>query len=49
MDALRVRVEVGVTDNFKKKLVRSSLIWVGRMERIGDEKLPKTRKWGERR
>ena len=32
MDELRV--EVGLTDNLKKKLVRSSFIWAGHMERM---------------
>ena len=34
-----LRVEVGVRDSFKKKLVRSRLRWAGHVERLGDEKL----------
>ena len=37
MDELRV--EVGVTGRFKKKLVRSRLKWAGHAERMGDGKL----------
>ena len=29
-----LRVEVGVKDNFKKKLVRSSLTWAGHAEKL---------------
>ena len=39
MDELRVKV--GVKESFKKKLVRSSLKWAGRVERMGDEKVTK--------
>ena len=39
MDELRV--EVGVKDSFKKKLVRSRLKWANHVERMGDEKLAK--------
>ena len=34
-----LRVEVGVKERFKKKLVRSSLTRAGHVERMGDEKL----------
>ena len=33
-----IRVEVGVKESLKKKLVTRRLIWVGHVERIGDEK-----------
>ena len=36
-----LRVEVGVEESFKKKLVRSRLKWVGYVERMGDKKLAK--------
>ena len=36
-----LRVEVGVKDSFKKKLVRSRLTRAGHVERRGDEKLTK--------
>ena len=36
-----LRVEVGVKESFKKKLVRSRLTWAGHVERMGDEKLAK--------
>ena len=39
MDELRV--EVGVKESFKKKLVRSWLKWAGQVDRMGDEKLAK--------
>ena len=39
MDELRV--EVGVKDSLKKKLVRSRLKWASQLERMGDEKLGK--------
>ena len=35
MDELRV--EVGVKESFKKKLVRSRLKWADQMERMGNE------------
>ena len=41
MDELRV--EVGVKESFKKKLVRSRLKWSGQAERMGDEKLAEIR------
>ena len=44
-----LRVEFGVKDNFKKKLVRSSLIWASLKKRIGDEKLPDQKVEGKRR
>ena len=34
-----LRVEVGVKDSFKKKLVRNGLRWAGHVDRMGDEKL----------
>ena len=34
-----MRVEVGVKESSKKKLVR--ITWVGHVEKIGDEKLAK--------
>ena len=37
----KLRVEVGVKESFKKKLVKSRLIWTGRVERMGDGKLAK--------
>jgi len=33
-----LRVEFGVEENFKKKLVRNLLKWVGHVERLGYEK-----------
>ena len=36
-----MRVEVGVKDSFKKKLVSRRLTWAGHVERMGDEKLTK--------
>ena len=30
-------MEVGVKDNLKKKLARSSLTWAGHVERMGDK------------
>ena len=36
-----LRVEVGVAENFKKKLVRSRLKWIENVERMGYEKLTK--------
>ena len=36
-----LRVEVGVKEDLKKKLVTSTLTWVGHVERMGDEKLAK--------
>ena len=39
MDELRV--EVGVKENVKTKLVRNRLTWAGLVERIRDEKLTK--------
>ena len=39
MDELRM--EVGVKERFKTKLVRSRLRWVGHVKRMGDEKLAK--------
>ena len=36
-----LRVEVGVKDNFKKKLARNCLTWAGHAEMMGDEKLAK--------
>ena len=35
------RVEVGVKERFKNKLMRSRLTWAGDVERMGDEKLAK--------
>ena len=37
----KLRLEVGVKERFKKKSVRSSLIWASHVERMGDEKLAK--------
>ena len=34
-----LRVEVGMKTSFKKKLMRSRLIWAGLVERLEDEKL----------
>ena len=34
-----LRVDVGVKESFKKKLVRSRLKWAGHVDRIEDEKL----------
>ena len=34
---VELRVEVGVTESQKKKLVRSSLKWAVQVERIGDK------------
>ena len=39
----KLRVEVGVKESFKKKLVWSRLKWAGHVERMGDEKLTETR------
>ena len=39
MDELRV--EVGLKESFKKKLVMSRLTWAGHVERMGDEKMAK--------
>ena len=39
MDELRV--EIGVKESFKTKLVRSRLKWAGHVERMGDGKLAK--------
>ena len=36
-----LRVEVGMKNSFKKKLVRSRLKWAGHVERMGDENLTK--------
>ena len=33
------KVEVGVKEGCKKKLMRSRLKWAGHVERMGDEKL----------
>ena len=41
MDELRV--EVGVRETFKKKLVRGRVKWAGHVERMGDENLAKSR------
>ena len=35
------KVEDGVKESLKKKLVRSRLKWAGHVERMGDEKLAK--------
>ena len=35
------RMDVGVTESFKKKLSRSRLKWAGHVEGMGDEKLAK--------
>ena len=42
-----LRVEVGMKENFKKKLARSNLTWTGHAEGMGDEKLAELmlRKW----
>ena len=37
-----LRVDVGMKDNFKETLARSSLTWAGYAERMGNAKLPKT-------
>ena len=34
-------VEVEVTESVNKKLARSRLTWVGRVDRMGDEKMAK--------
>ena len=34
-----LRVEVGVKESFKNKLMRNRLKWAGHVERMGDEKL----------
>ena len=39
MDELRV--EVGMKETYKKKMMRSRLKWAGHMERMGDAKLTK--------
>ena len=44
-----LRVEVGVKERFKKKLVRSRLKWVGHAERMIDEKLAKSAESGRKR
>ena len=36
-----LRVTVGMNESFKKKFVRSMLIWTGHVERMGDGKLAK--------
>ena len=44
----KVRVADGEKDGFTEKFVRRSLKWVGRMERMGDNKLQldqMVRKW----
>ena len=46
MDELKV--EVGVTETFKKKLVRSRLKWAGHVERIRDEQLTKRAESGRK-